>query len=78
MKLPPWFDLQQQIMRAVGENPAAFKRKPEDEQEHQRQQANAEARAERWARLKDDEAFQALPKWPSEEKCNQSDFSLDG
>ena len=43
-------DIQQQLMRACGENPGAFARKPEAEAEHQRQQADAEARAERWAR----------------------------
>lgn len=53
--------LQQQIMRACGENPAAFKRKPEAESEHQRQQADAEARAQRWAEQKDADAMRELP-----------------
>lgn len=69
MKPPPWHAIQQQIMRAVGENPGAFRRSHDAEAEHQRQQADAEARAERWERAKDDEAMETLMKKSREKAC---------
>lgn len=61
-------------MQACGANPGAFKRKPEDEAEHRRQQADAEARAARWEKQKDDEAMARMLGRKGEEKLN---FPLD-
>lgn len=71
-----WRILQQQIMRACGENPAAFVRKPEAESEHQRQQADAEARAQRWAEQKDADAMRELISRESPAKRNAPHIGL--